>query len=113
MNRYDLEAVERAQREVTQIARQVLAGERGIIAASRELWRLGHDLVPDWRDDEDFRLFGAIDSETDDLPLEDMRPVWNEAAFEAKQAEVRRFEALYREDAHVACRRLIDRFGGV
>ena len=111
-DRHDLQALERARRDVVQVSRQVLAGERGIIAASRDLWRLGHDVVPDWRDDDDFRLFGAIDTETDHLPLEDMRPLWDATAFEAKQAEIRRLETLYRADADAACRSLIERFGG-
>ncbi|HYV86344.1 MAG TPA: hypothetical protein VFB49_10560 [Patescibacteria group bacterium] len=54
--------------------------------------------------DPDFVLFGAVQSETDDLPLEDQRAHWDPAAFEAKQHEVRGYEAKTREQMLKACR---------
>jgi hypothetical protein len=111
-NRRDLESVERMQREAAKIARSMVSGSLGFIAGCRQLARLGHDVVKDWRIDPDFVVFGAVDSETDHLPLEDQRTFWDTAAFEAKQAEVSRFEEGSREKVLAACRSVIARFGG-
>jgi len=111
-NRWDLESMEHMQREAVGIARRVTAGDLGIIAGCRQLTRLGHYLVEDSRVDPDFVVFIGVSCETDHLPLEDERSLWNPAAFEAKQAEVARLEEVSREKVWVACRSVIARFGG-
>jgi hypothetical protein len=105
-------SIERKKREAVDVATQVVNGEVGIIAGSRVLLRLGHELVPDTRVDPDFVVFLALDSETDHLPLEDERHNWEPAAFAQKQLEVARLEELSRPGVVAACRAIIDRFGG-
>jgi hypothetical protein len=96
---------------VLEIAQRLIAGDIGLIAGCRQLSSLSHEVVDDWGADPDFVLFGAVDSETDHLPLEDQRAHWDPAAFEEKQHEVRRYEAETREQVLRACRSVISRFG--
>ena len=112
-NRLDLESAERARRDALEVAQRIVAGHIRLIAGCRQLARLGHTVVEDWRVDPDFVLFGAVDSEADALPLEDQRVHWDPAAFEDKQHEVRRYEAETREQVLKACHSVISRFGGV
>jgi hypothetical protein len=107
----DLASVERKKCEAIDVATRVVNGKVGILAASRVLSRLGHDLVPDTRIDPDFVVFIALDSQTDHLPLEDQRHNWAPAAFAQKQLEVARWEEHSREQVVEACRSIIDRLG--
>jgi P2-related tail formation protein len=110
-DRWNLEAIERYKREAVEVANLILSGRLGIIAGCRHLASLGHHLVEDWRVDMEFVVFGNVESETDHLPLEDQRSLWNPAAFEEKQREVARFEESAREEVLTACRSVIARFG--
>ena len=112
-NQYDLESLENHQRDAARTARAVVAGDLSIIDGSRSLSRLGAELTADRWDDAEFRLFALLDSETDHLPTDTQRGLWDQAAFEEKQRDVRRIEAAYREEVVAACERLIRRFGGV
>lgn len=98
------------QREVVRIALQIVRGELGIIAGSRLLAGLAHIVVEDWRVDLDFVVFGALSSETDHLPLEDEKSLWDPIAFGKKQQEVAHFEDSARAEVLAACRSLIARF---
>ena len=107
----DAEKTAELRQAVIDIARRLVAGDLAIIAGCRELTRLGHHVVADWRNDPDFVVFGAVESETDHLPLEDVRPLWQPAAFAQKQVEVASCEAFYRDDVLHACRSVLKRFG--
>ena len=112
-NQYDLESIENHQRAVARAARAVVAGDMSIIDGARILSRVGAELTADPWDDAEFRLFALLDSETDHLPTDTQRGLWDPAAFEEKQRNVRRIEAAYRDEVIAACERLIRRFGGV
>jgi len=109
----DSSTVERARRDAVEVAEGILSGSVGLLAGCRSLARFGHSLVDDWSVDSDFGLFGAVDSETDHLPLEDQRVHWDPAAFEEKQREVQAYEAKTREQVLKACRSVVTRFGGI
>ena len=87
----------------------MLAEEIGVIAASRRLTRFGLSLFDGH--DKDFMIFRAIDSETDHLPVDIERHNWSVDALERKDKEIANAEALYKDDASAACRKLIERFG--
>ena len=82
----------------------------GIIEGSRRLNDLREALGIHHLDD-DFVGFVAIDSETDALPIGDVRRLWNEEALVHKDREVEEAERLYRDGAFEGCRKLIARFG--
>jgi len=72
---------------------------------------LGYELgVP--TDDPDFKAFVAIESETDHLPIGDVRKLWQPEALDRKANEISEAEAWARDIAADACRRIISRFAG-
>ena len=109
-NRFDLEAEEQAWREVVAAADAVLAGKLGIIEGARVLSSLSHRVIDNWASDPEFRVFGALDTETDDLPVGRVRDLWDPAALVEKDAIIQRIEASSRAEVEEACRRLIVRF---
>lgn len=93
------------------VAREVLAGDRGVIEGSVELARYAHDIVPDWRLDPDFVIFGALASETDHLPFGEARSRWSSAALARADADIETISEAYRAKVQTACANLIARFG--
>ena len=89
----------------------MLCGELGIIAGSRLLVSLC-SRVSSLDHDPDFLLFVGIDSETDHLPVGDVRQHWAPVALASKDEEIRSAEAFYRDDAIAACKALLIRFSG-
>ena len=102
---------EASRTKAVAIAKGVLGGHIGIIDGCRQLSTLGHEVVPDWRVDDDFVVFGALDSETDHLPIGEPRRLWDPVALAQKDVEIKRFETRVREDVFAACRSVINRFG--
>lgn len=94
--------------KIIAICEAVLAEEIGVIAASRRLTSLGLKLLDDH--DDDFGVFRAVDTETDDLPVDIERKNWDEEALKRKDVEIAKAEALYKDDVTEACRKLIERF---
>jgi uncharacterized protein DUF2489 len=106
------------QRECSRVAAlntadAVVVGRIGIIEGCRRLCSLAHDLVSDWRVDEDFGVFGAVDSETDALPIGRVREDWNASALQLEDKKIEYAESLYRDKVVSACRNLIKRFKDV
>jgi len=97
--------------EALSIARKMLNDELGVIEGSIALARYAHDIVPDWRVDPDFRLFGAIASETDHLPFGEVRARWSPAALAKADAEIESISKAHRTKIHKACTNVIARFG--
>ena len=67
MSKYNLERQEQIRVLIVHIARQLVAGQIGVIAASRELGWLRHEVEPQLANA--LATFTGIDSETDTLPL--------------------------------------------
>lgn len=112
-NRYDLEAEDQARAEAVAAAEAILGGELGIIEGARVLSSLASRLVGNWATDPEFQVFGALDTETDHLPVGKVRELWDPAALAEKDATVQRIEAESRAEVEEACRRLIARYRGV
>lgn len=69
--------------------------------------------LPHWthlRDDADLRTFVAIESETDSLPVGEVRKLWAPDALERKDVEINRAGKLYQAVAREAATRLVQRF---
>ena len=108
-NRHDEEHMKALAQRVVQVASRVIAGEIGVIEGARELNQLGHEIADDF--DADFMTFKAIDSETDHLPVGEVRRLWSRPALLEKDREIREAEDLHRRDGEEACRKLIRRYG--
>jgi hypothetical protein len=97
------------RRKVASIAQAMLDGEVGIIKGSRQLAGIRQAAGVD-PFDPDFLPFVGIDSETDHLPIGDVRCHWASEALMKKDDEIAASEAYYREYALSACSRLVTRF---
>jgi hypothetical protein len=90
-------------------AEEMISGRTGIIAGSRILSGLKYELdIPE--DDEDFLTFVVIDSETDDLPVGEVRAFWAPEALKEKDVEIQKCEDFYRQSATEACESIIRRW---
>ena len=98
----------RAQSEVVILARSILSGTLGIVEGSRRLCSLGHALGVDR--DPDFTFFVAVDSETDHLPVGEVRRHWAADALRRTDEELRACESFYRDRAVRVCQSLIQRY---
>jgi hypothetical protein len=95
-------------RKIWARAVDLLEGRLGVIDAARELSRLAY--WTDLRSDADLTTFVAIDSETDALPVGNVRQYWSAEALQRKDPEIRHAEQLYRQAALEAAERLTKRF---
>jgi hypothetical protein len=94
---------------VVNIASQMLDGKIGIIEGARLLRRLQYEVIDQYLD-SDFLIFTVIESETDGLPIGSEREHWATSALIEKDKQVKHAEALYREQALISCKVLIERF---
>jgi RPA family protein len=60
--------------------------------------------------DPDFVLFRALDSESDALPVGEVRKYWSVTALEREDAKIAAFEENARRDACLAAGRLAERY---
>ena len=80
-------------------------GKPGVLEAVRALVSLAHtDAVSDV---EDRKLIIGIESETDHLPVGEVRNLWASSALNEKDVEIARAEELYRADFLEMCRRIV------
>jgi hypothetical protein len=99
-----------ARREIGKTAKAMLSGVTSFIEGARTL--AGLRFSAGLERDPDLTVFVAIDSETDALPMGDVRKLWNPDALAKLQPEIDRAEAWAREGGLEACERLAQRFGG-
>jgi hypothetical protein len=97
-------------RQALQAAQAILDGKLSVIEGSRALASYAHDIVLDWSADPDFVVFGAIASETDDLPIGESRRNWSAQALAEGDAKLQRFTSAVESDVRAACANVIARF---
>jgi hypothetical protein len=103
-----MENLTKDREKVQHIAQGVLDGQTGVIDAARTLVLLLRR-SPELASKEDFNLVRAIESETDDLPLGQVRELWDPAALANKDREIARCESLWRDEVRAACGRILQR----
>jgi Protein of unknown function (DUF2489) len=91
-------------------ANAIILGKIGLIQGCIRLASLAHNLVPDWRIDQDFVIVGGIASETDDLPTGSAREHWSQAALDREDKKIAEYETRTREVVLAACRNIVTRF---
>jgi hypothetical protein len=104
------EAATRWRTEAALAAQAVIAGEVGLIEGARQLTAIGHRLVRDFSADPDFSVLGAVESETDDLPIGQIRAHWDPSALALKDREIAQFESTVRDAVLAACRSIRERY---
>jgi hypothetical protein len=100
-----------ARRAIFNIAQDMLAGKLSYIEGARKMAAPWFAAKLD-RFDADFLPFVGIDSETDALPMGEMRAHWQAAALKALQPEIDEKEAWARQFGEPHCRNLVARFSG-
>jgi hypothetical protein len=101
------EYVARQRARAGLVAERVMAGELTVLEGAHLITRLDLD-VPG--DDEDLATIRSVNSETDSLPIGDVREHWSESALQSKEAEIREAEKWARDTALAAFGHLAERF---
>jgi hypothetical protein len=94
-----------------QTARDMLQGNLSFIEGSRVLGQTAYTAGLDR--DPDFVTMIAIDSETDSLPVERVRTLWDAGALSRIEDEITKAEEWARKCGETACRSIVDRFGSL
>jgi hypothetical protein len=100
-----------SQSEAVRQACAVLAGELGLLEGCISLASLGHDVVPDWRVDSDFVVFGVLSSDIAHLPFGRAQAQWSADALSRARAEIENISLGHKDEILAACRNVIRRFG--
>jgi hypothetical protein len=88
------------------VAKAALKGSISILEAVRELASLAHTDAID--DEADRLLIIGIDSDTDDLPVGEVRKAWAPGALRDKDVQIASAEARWRAKFLQACRRIAE-----
>ena len=105
MSAYDADRQEQIRAHILRVAKQLVIGKIGVIAASRELGHLRHEVEPLLANV--LVTFTAIDSETDALPVGDARKEWSLDALKRMDKEITEAEDFYQDGAMNAAAELI------
>jgi hypothetical protein len=105
----DIRASDEAKALLIATLTSFLEGRLEVVEVARKLAAQRFAFVGEHLD-EDWRVFVAIDSETDHLPLGDVRKHWAADALARKDAERRETEAFYRDHLLSAARSLLRRY---
>jgi hypothetical protein len=95
-------------RKIRARALDLLEGRLGVIETARAMLPLSY-----WTKVEgepEFLLFRAVASDTDDLPLGDVRSHWATDALEREDLRIEAAEEFWREKALSAAARLVERY---
>lgn len=103
------EYVQSTRRQVVETAQAMLDGQLDFLAGSRRLAALRHE-VDVAGSDADFLVFVGIDSETDALPLGEVRRHWSPEALAKLESEIQNAEEWAARVGRSACQLLIARF---
>jgi hypothetical protein len=105
----DEEQLKLIRRKAIETAKAILEEKIGVIEGSRLMEKLLRQAaIPE--DDSDLLSFMGIVSETDDLPVGEVRQHWSAEALKEEDIEIRRCEKLYRQVARKACVQVIERW---
>ena len=103
-------ATGRAPREAVRLARAILSGDLGVLEGCIPLASVAHDVVPDWRVDPDFAIFGAVASEIVALPFGEVRRQWSSDALARADVGIARYTQAMKGQVLSACRKVVGRF---
>jgi len=103
------EYVATVRRDVVATAKAMLSGEMNYLEGARRLAALRFEAAVRENDD-DFRAFVAIDSETDEFPLGRVRSEWPKDVLDRLQPEIDEAISWARRFGDSACESLIRRF---
>ena len=97
------------RQRIAQVSASMLSGDMPFLEGAHELASLRHQ-IKGGDDDQDFRVFVAIASETDHLPLGPSRQYWAEDALRRHQPEFDAATTWAKQWGMNACESLARRF---
>jgi hypothetical protein len=103
--RYDLEYRATVRAEILTLAKGLISGNLRIIAVERKMNRFVDSVEPEIATLLD--VFAGINSETDALPIDDERALWNSEALEQEDLKIGMAEECWRERAATAAKLLV------
>jgi hypothetical protein len=103
--RYNLEYRAKVRTRILVLTKDLVAGKLGVIAAARELGTFHDEVEPEVG--EILAVFVGIDSETDALPIGDVRSLWDPEVLKLKDPEIAAAELKHHDWAFDAAGRLI------
>lgn len=104
-----IEYVANVKSRIGEIARAMIGGELSFLEGARKLVDLRHAAgISD--EDVDFMVFVVIESDTDDLPLGEIRNFWLQSALSNLNTEIDDAESWARKIGFSACESLAKRF---
>jgi hypothetical protein len=86
-------------------------GQLGVLEGCIALAGFANDIIPDWTSDPDFRVFGAVASEIDDLPFGDSRRFGSQGAHAEADERAMACADSVATIIRAACVNVIRRFG--
>ncbi|MCE0499538.1 MAG: DUF2489 domain-containing protein [Methylacidiphilales bacterium] len=90
-------------------ANELIEGRATVLETARKLIKYRFWFRAE--NDPDFQTFAAIDSETDHLPLGNVRQHWASEALKKKDIEIQQAETQFRPQAIEAAHNLIKKYG--
>jgi len=102
----------RAAAKACELAKFLLAGDRGYLENVLEMAKVGGSLVGEvWN--TEFHVFGAIASDTDHLPMRDVRLLCSSSMLEKSDTELRVIIEAYRVEVEKACNEVLAKYQSV
>lgn len=95
-------------RKIRARASDLLEGRLGVIETARAMRPLAYCTKVE--NEPEFQLFQAINSETHDLPIGEVRKYWSREALEREDVRIQMAENVWRERARSAAARLVERY---
>ena len=99
-----------ARAQAVAIAQAVLLGRLDVIRAAWRLASLRHS-IEGMEHDPDFLAMAAASSETDHLPADHARPLWNPDALAVKDDELATAALHWGEEIRASCERIANKLG--
>lgn len=101
------------KRQIARTAQQILVEEIGLVDGCRRLIKLFNSLDPEEWDGELFNPIIAVESETEYVPVGELRSMWNPQALAIKEAQAKTYLDQVKDWIYQACRGLIDKYEGL
>ena len=95
------------RQKVKDVATAILTGQLSILEGTRALCPMAHTDAIAYEDDR--RLVIGIESETDHLPVGEVRKLWRPDSLLEKDEEIARCEALWKDELLAVCRRILEK----
>jgi hypothetical protein len=99
------------RKQIVATAEQIVTEDIGLVDGCRRLLRLFNSLDRKEWDSDLFDPISTFESETEDLPVGELRSMWNPQALAAKEARAKPYLDHAKDWVYEACRGLINKYG--